>query len=100
MPILRRRVTFQTSSPSWRLRRRRRSPSHQHNCTRSQPPLAQYTREHKKSAMRYVTRMPAEFALLYVMDVRRGGYDIRTDEAKCGKWIGEHSKLFETGVGA
>ena len=46
--------------------------------------------------MRYVTRMPAEFALLYVMDIRRGGYDIRKDE-HVGKWIGEHSKLFETG---
>jgi hypothetical protein len=58
--------------------------------------LAQYTREHKKSAMRYVARMPAEFALLYVMDVRRGGnYDIRKDK-DIARWIGEHSKLFET----
>ena len=56
--------------------------------------LAQYTREHQKSAMRYVARMPAEFALLYVMDVRRGGYNIRKDEA-IGKWIGEHQKLFD-----
>lgn len=62
--------------------------------------LAQYTREHKKSAMRYVSRMPAEFALLYVMDVRRGGqYDIHKDE-HIGKWIDEHTKLFEMGVGA
>jgi AAA domain (dynein-related subfamily) len=61
--------------------------------------LAQYTREHKKSAMRYVTRMPAEFALLYIMDIRRGHYDIRKDEA-IGKWISEHSKLFETGMAA
>lgn len=61
--------------------------------------IAQYTREHNKSAMRYVTRMPAEFALLYVMDVRRGGYDIRKDEA-IAKWIGEHVQLFETGMGA
>jgi len=61
--------------------------------------LAQYTREHKKSAMRYIARMPKEFALLYVLDVRRGGYDIRKDEA-IGKWISEHAKLFETGVTA
>jgi AAA domain (dynein-related subfamily) len=62
--------------------------------------LAQYTREHKQSAMKYVTRMPAEFALLYVMDVRRGGhYDIRKDES-IGKWISEHAKLFEVEVAA
>ncbi len=62
--------------------------------------LAQYTREHKKSAMKYVARMPAEFALLYVMDIRRDGYyDIRKDE-EIGKWIGAHSKLFEIGMAA
>lgn len=61
--------------------------------------LAQYTREHKKSAMRFVSRMPAEFALLYIMDIRRGNYDIRKDE-QVGKWISEHSKLFETGIAA
>ena len=62
--------------------------------------LAQYTRERKKSAMRFINRMPAEFALLYVMDVRRGGhYDIRKDEV-IGKWISEHFKLFESGVAA
>jgi AAA domain (dynein-related subfamily) len=57
--------------------------------------LAHYTREHKASAMRYVARMPAEFTLLYVLDVRRGGhYDIR--KAKdISKWIAEHSKLSE-----
>jgi hypothetical protein len=49
--------------------------------------------------MKYITRMPAEFALLYVMDVRRGGYDIRADK-EIGKWIQDHQKLFETGVGA
>ena len=45
--------------------------------------LAQYTREYGKSAMKkYVkSRMPSEFALLYVMDIRRGGhYDIRKDK--------------------
>lgn len=61
--------------------------------------LAQYTREHQKPAMRYVSRMPAEFALLYVMDVRRGGYNIRKDE-HIGKWISEHQKLFETEMAA
>lgn len=62
--------------------------------------LAQYTREHGKSAMKYITRMPKEFALLYILDVRRGGnYNIRTDET-IGKWIGENNKLFEQGVAA
>jgi hypothetical protein len=57
--------------------------------------LAQYTRENKKSAMKYVGRMPAEFSLLYVLDVRRGGhYDIRSDK-EIGRWISEHSKLFD-----
>jgi len=61
--------------------------------------LAQYTREHGKSAMTYIARMPAEFALLYVLDVRRCGYDIRSDK-QIGKWIQEHSTLFQTGVAA
>jgi hypothetical protein len=61
--------------------------------------LSQYTREHQKSAMRYIARMPAEFALLYIMDVRRGGYNIKKDEL-IGKWIGEHSKVFETEMAA
>ncbi len=74
-----------------------KSPSQQYALTTS---LAQYTREHKKSAMRFIARMPAEFALLYVMDVRRGGhYDIRKDDA-IGRWISDHSKLFETGMAA
>jgi hypothetical protein len=55
--------------------------------------LAQYTRERGKSAMKYVARMPAEFALLYVMDVRRGDYDIRSDK-EIAKWISDHSQLF------
>jgi hypothetical protein len=56
--------------------------------------LAMYTREHGKSAMRFVERMSAEYAALYVMDVRRGGqYDIRKDD-HIRKWIGEHPKLF------
>ena len=62
--------------------------------------LAQYTRERRESAMKYVARLPAEFALLYVMDVRRGGeYDIRQDK-EIAKWIGEHSKFFEMEVAA
>jgi len=62
--------------------------------------LAQYTRSEGRSAMKYIARMPAEFALLYVMDVRRGGnYDIRNDK-DIAKWIGEHSKLFEMEMAA
>jgi MoxR-like ATPase len=61
--------------------------------------LAQFTREHHKSAMRFVARMPAEFALLYILDIRRGNYDIRKDE-QVGKWIKEHSQLFESGLAA
>lgn len=61
--------------------------------------LAQFTREHQKSAMRFVARMPAEFALLYIMDIRRGNYDIRKDE-NVGRWISEHAKLFEMGMAA
>jgi len=57
--------------------------------------LAQYTREHGKSAMTYIKRMPKEFASLYVMDVRRGGYDIRKDKG-IGEWIAENPKMFAT----
>jgi len=60
--------------------------------------LAQYTREHAKSAMKYVSRMPAEFALLYVQDIRNH-YDIRADK-DVGKWISEHRTLFDTGLSA
>jgi len=60
--------------------------------------LAQYTREHKKCAMRYVARMPAEFALLYVQDIRNH-YNIREDK-DIGKWISEHRTLFDVGGGA
>ena len=64
------------------------------------PSLAQYTRERKKSAMKYVARMPAEFALLYILDVRRDDlYNIRKDE-EIGKWITAHEKLFQTAVAA
>jgi hypothetical protein len=62
--------------------------------------LAQYTRSEGKSAMKYIARMPAEFGLPYVMDVRRGNnYDIRKDK-EIGKWIGEHPQLFETEMAA
>jgi MoxR-like ATPase len=54
--------------------------------------LSQYTREHGKSAMKYVSRMPAEFALLYVMDVR-SRYDIRADK-DVAEWIAQHQQLF------
>ena len=54
--------------------------------------LAQYTRSKGKPAMKYVARMPAEFALLYVNDIR-DRYDIRADK-DVAKWIGEHKTLF------
>jgi MoxR-like ATPase len=54
--------------------------------------LAQHTREHGKSAMKYIARMPAEFALLYITDVR-SHYDIRKDK-DIAKWVGEHAQLF------
>ena len=58
--------------------------------------LGQHTRESGKSAMKYVNRMPKEFALLYITDVRRGGhYEIRKDK-DIGDWITANRKLFET----
>ena len=62
--------------------------------------LGQHTREFHKSAMKYVNRMPKEFALLYITDIWRGDqYNIRKD-ADVGEWIGENRKLFETEVAA
>jgi MoxR-like ATPase len=55
--------------------------------------LAQYTRQSKKSAMQYIARMPAEFALLWIRDVR-DHYDITTDK-DIRAWIGKHKSLFE-----
>lgn len=62
--------------------------------------LGQHTRESGKSAMKYVNRMPKEFALLYITDIRRGDqYNIRKD-TDVGAWIGENRKLFETEAAA
>jgi MoxR-like ATPase len=55
--------------------------------------LAQYTREKKESAMPYVKRMPAEFALLYVRDIR-DYFDITTDQ-DVREWISKHKSLFK-----
>ena len=55
--------------------------------------LASYTRSNEIGAMEYVSRMPAEFALLYVTDVR-DKYDISQDP-HVRKWVSEHVKLFE-----
>jgi hypothetical protein len=55
--------------------------------------LAQYTQQTGKSAMSYVSRMPAEFALLWIRDVR-DRYDIRQDP-DVREWIGQHKSLFE-----
>jgi len=55
--------------------------------------LAQYTREYKVSAMPYVTRMPAEFSLLYIRDIR-DHYEIASDK-DIRTWISEHKTLFE-----
>lgn len=54
--------------------------------------LAYWTREHQASLMRYVARLPAEFGVLYLRDVR-DHYDIRAD-SDIRKWIGRHKRLF------
>jgi hypothetical protein len=54
--------------------------------------LAHYTRQTGKSFMRFVARCPAEFALLYVRDVR-DKFDLRSDP-DVRTWIGAHKRLF------
>lgn len=54
--------------------------------------LAAYTRSEKISAMAYARRLPAEFALLYIRDVR-DYYDLNSDP-DFRPWIAEHKKLF------
>lgn len=66
-----------------------KSPAQQYAITTC---LAQYTRESQKSAMKFMSRMPAEFALLYVNDIR-SHYDIRKDK-DVAEWIGLHQTLF------
>ena len=55
--------------------------------------LAHYTRQSRVSLMKYVSRCPAEFALLYIKDIR-DKFDLRSDpDIKI--WIGKHTKLFQ-----
>jgi len=65
------------------------SPSLMYALTSS---LAQHTRSSKESAMPYIKRLPAEFALLYVRDIR-DHYDIAKDK-DVREWIGKHKSLF------
>jgi hypothetical protein len=55
--------------------------------------LSQYSRENKKSAMAYVGRMPAEFGLMYIRDIRD---HIDIDVPDIRTWIGKHKNLFNT----
>lgn len=54
--------------------------------------LAQYTREKQVSAMPYIMRIPAEFGLLYVRDIR-DKFDIATDPS-IREWIAKHKVMF------
>jgi hypothetical protein len=54
--------------------------------------LAQWTREKGESGMAYMKRLPAEFALLYVRDIR-DHYDITTDK-DIREWVSKHKSLF------
>jgi AAA domain (dynein-related subfamily) len=55
--------------------------------------LAQHTRIKKQSAMKFIARMPAEFALLYIKEIR-DDYDLRSDD-DVRTWIGKHKTLFQ-----
>jgi len=55
--------------------------------------LGQHTRMSGESAMQYVSRMPAEFALLYIRDIR-DHFEIGKD-LDVRRWIEKHTKLFE-----
>lgn len=55
--------------------------------------LAQHTRSSQESASEYVSRMPAEFGMLYIRDIR-DYYDITTDK-HIRTWIGKHKSLFK-----
>ena len=54
--------------------------------------LAQWTREKAEPAMAYMKRLPAEFALLYVRDIR-DHYDITSDK-DIREWVSKHKILF------
>lgn len=55
--------------------------------------LAQHTCLRQVSAMAYVARLPAEYGVLYIRDIR-DRYDIRADQ-DVRDWVGRHIKLFE-----
>ena len=57
--------------------------------------MAQYTRQEQVSAMAYVSRVPAEFALLYIRDIR-DKYNITVDK-DIRSWVAEHKSMFNTG---
>ncbi len=54
--------------------------------------LAHYTVRTGEGLMSYVHRLPAEFALLYIRDIR-DHYDLRTDP-DVREWIAAHPKMF------
>jgi hypothetical protein len=55
--------------------------------------LAQYTRQTQKSAMAYIQRLPAEFGLLWIRDVR-DFFDIRNDKDS-RSWVRDHKSMFK-----
>lgn len=55
--------------------------------------LAMYTRREGVSAMPYVKRLPAEYAVMYLRDIR-DRYDIRKD-LDIREWVAKHSDLFD-----
>jgi len=55
--------------------------------------LGQYTRVNGEGFMPYVARLPAEYGVLYITDVR-DRYDIRADAAIVS-WVSTHKRLFK-----
>ena len=55
--------------------------------------LAYHTRHTDESAMAYCKRLPAEYAFLYINDIK-DRYDIRQDD-DVRDWIAEHPKMFK-----
>jgi len=56
--------------------------------------LSQYSRQSQESLMIFMSRMPSEFALLYIRDIRD-----KLNISKCPeirKWIKTHKALFES----
>lgn len=58
--------------------------------------LASHTRVSQESAMEYCCRIPAEFALLYIRDVR-DHFNLR-DDKNFRVWVGKHKTLFREDV--